>query len=240
MRCLVIDDEPLARENLEDYIRMMPGLEIAASFSSAPEAMEFIQESDVDIIFLDIQMPRLNGIQFLEGFKPGKPVIITTAFEKYALKGYELDVVDYLLKPITFERFTKAVDKIKERNNLRAAKSALRVSGDNCQDILFVKSEYRMVKIKLSDLLYVEGLKDYLIFRTEHEKVLSLMSFKDIEPYLKPPEYIRVHKSFLVSLAKITSVERSLINIFGKQIPIGKSYRNVFFGIFDDCWYICH
>jgi two-component system, LytTR family, response regulator len=230
MNCLIVDDEPLAREIIEGYIRETPGLSLHASCKSALEALSYINSSVIDVIFLDIQMPELDGLQFLSSTDIKTPVILTTAHQEYALKGYELDVIDYLLKPIRLDRFLLAVSKLKQKkldagkNNNADTKKA---------EFLFVKSEYKIHRVDLESIMYIEGLKDYLIIQMPDQKLLSLMSFNEIEPFLSSPRFVRIHKSFVIALNHITSVEKSLVNIGERQIPIGRTYRKSFFEIVD-------
>ena len=228
MKCLIIDDEPLAREILEGYIDETPGLELVASCKSALEALNYIYHSKIDLILLDIQMPQLDGLQFIETTEIKVPVILTTAFQEYALKGYDLNVADYLLKPIRYERFIKAINKLREKN-LNTSNYHENLQGD----FLFIKSEYKIHRVTLGSIQYLEGMKDYLIIQMPEQKLLTLMSFSDMEPFLSTPRFIRIHKSYMIALEHITSVEKSLVNIAGRQLPIGKTYRKSFFEILD-------
>ncbi len=230
MNCLIIDDEPLAREILEGYIQETSGLNLVASCKSGLDAMNYVHHSEIDVIFLDIQMPQLDGIQFLESMDLTIPVILTTAFQEYAIKGYELNVTDYLLKPIRLERFLKAIEKVRQNMQIPQNRNQVTHSQD---DFIFVKSEYKVHRVDLESIQYLESMKDYLIIQMFDQKLLSLMSFNEIESFLYPPRFVRIHKSFMIALKHITSVEKSLVNIAGRQIPIGKTYRNSFFEVLE-------
>jgi DNA-binding LytR/AlgR family response regulator len=229
LNCIAIDDEPLALDLIEGFISKVPFLNLIKKCNRAVEAVEIIQSGKTDLIFLDIQMPDINGIQLLKTLKPKPMVIFTTAFEQYALESYELDVVDYLLKPIPFERFLKAVNKAHEsfilKDNFQNT-SPITAGKENGTDFFFVKSEYQNIKIDLSDITYIEGLGDYIkIYLTSKEKpVLTLMSLKTFEEKLPPANFIRVHRSFIIAVNKITSLTKSNILIGIKEIPVGDLY----------------
>jgi two-component system, LytTR family, response regulator len=235
IRCLVVDDEPLALDIIVDYIEKVPALELVKATTSAFEALTLAQENKVDLIFLDVQMPELTGIQFLKIIKGKCQVILTTAYPEYALDGYELDVTDYLLKPIAFDRFYKAVQKV--TNNKAPAPSTS--GGDtiyvqNTPDFIFVKTEHKIQKIYLDDILYIEGLKDYISLFTPSERIITLQNMKKMEEALPAKRFIRVHKSYIISLDKIESIERSRILIKDKIIPVGDTYRDNFFKIIEN------
>ena len=224
IRCMVIDDEPLVRELLEDNIRQIPFLQWVKSCRNALEAAEALPTTPVDLLFLDIQMPRVNGLQFLQSLANPPMVILVTAYEQYALEGFDLRVVDYLLKPFAFERFLKACNRAQElfrlRQNDRTPVAA------EVEDF-FVNVEYALVRIVAADVLYVEGVKDYvkIYLSTTARPVLTRMTIKALEERLTPPAFIRTHKSFLVSVKKITTVRRDLVCIGEKEIPISASYK---------------
>jgi DNA-binding LytR/AlgR family response regulator len=227
IRCIVIDDEPLALDLMEDFIGKVPFLNLVAKCKSAINAIELLQKEQIELIFLDIQMPDLTGIQFLKSLKHKPMVIFTTAYQQYALEGYELDVLDYLLKPFTFERFLKAVNKASEYQLLRNASGN---SADDAvsskPDFIFVKADYQSIRINLKDILYIEGLKDYIkIYLCDRPRpVLTLMTLKSMEDLLPESGFIRVHKSFIVPMARISSWTKSYVKIEEKEIPIGQSY----------------
>lgn len=231
IRSIVVDDEPLAIGKLVDYINRVPYLQLLGTFDNAIDAMEFIRGNKVDLMFLDIQMDKLTGIQLLEILRDKPKIVITSAYDNYAVKGYELDVSDYLLKPISFERFLKAVTKINlEMEPPPTATITVQEQPHPLpqDDFIFVKADYHMHKIRLSEVLFIEGMKDYLRIHTEHERIMTLMSFLKIEKVLPPSGFIRVHKSFIVPLNKIEKIERNAIIIGDKRIPIGNKYRKMF------------
>jgi DNA-binding LytR/AlgR family response regulator len=229
IRCLVVDDEPLALDILEDYISKVPFLNLVKTTTSAIEGLSLVQSDAIDLVFLDVQMPELTGIQFLKIINGKCDVILTTAYSQYALDGYELDVVDYLLKPIAFDRFYKAAQKVLQStvNTNSSAPKVLSVQKNH--DFIFVKTEHKIQKIYLDDILYIEGLKDYISIFTRSERIITLQNMKKMEESLPSKSFIRVHKSYIIALGKIESIERSLIQIGEKIIPIGDTYREYFF-----------
>src|ERR1700761_6124920 len=242
IRCLVVDDEPLALHILEDYISKVPFLELIKATTNPIEALTLVQEGNIDLVFLDVQMPELTGIQFLRIANGKTKVILTTAYSQYALEGYELDVVDYLLKPIAFDRFYKAAQKAQGilRGNDQAAVAqpivqqvVAQPQADFSNDFIFVKSEYKIQKVYLNQILYIEGLKDYISIFTESERIITLQNMKKMEDTLPENHFVRVHKSYIVALSKIDSIERSRISIGDKTIPIGDTYRDNFFKLID-------
>ncbi|MDB5025784.1 MAG: response regulator transcription factor [Mucilaginibacter sp.] len=236
IRCLVVDDEPLALHILEDYISKMPFLTLVKATTNPIEALQLVQEGRVDLVFLDVQMPELTGIQFLRIANGKAKVILTTAYSQYALEGYELDVIDYLLKPIAFDRFFKAVQKaqaILQPSSKPEVKAETAPQSDFLSDFIFVKTEHKIQKVYLNDILFIEGLKDYISIFTRAERIITLQNMKKMEDALPDKHFIRVHKSYIVSLNKIDSIERSRIFIGDKIIPVGDTYREEFFKIVD-------
>jgi len=232
INCVAIDDEPLALDIISEYCNNISYLNLLGTFTSPVESMDFIKSNKIDLLFLDIQMEQLTGIQLLNVIKSKPLVIFTTAYDSFAMIGYELDVVDYLLKPISFERFLKAVNKAYEK--LQPEKSLsnekMPVSPELIKhDYFFVKTDFKMQKINFNDVLYVEGQSDYLKIVTEKERFMTLMNFKKIEEILPEEIFVRVHKSYIVSLPKIEFVERNRIKIKDQLIPISESYRTQFF-----------
>jgi DNA-binding LytR/AlgR family response regulator len=226
MSCLVVDDERLVRELLEDNIRQIPYLQLAGSCKNALEAADFLQNTVIDLLFLDIRMPRLTGLQFLQSLQNPPLVILVTAYEQYALEGFNLNVVDYLLKPFPFERFVKACNRAYELLNLRN-KDKQPVDVTVTVEEFFVHVEYTLVKIVVADIDYIEGLKDYIkIHLTAPSKpVLTRMSMKAIEEKLPAAGFVRTHKSYLAAVRKITAIKRDLVCIGSIEIPIGESYK---------------
>ena len=225
MKCAIVDDEPLALDLLESYVRKTPFLELTGKYSSAVQAMKELPERQADLVFLDIQMPELNGLEFSKMLPPDTRIVFTTAFDQYALDGYKVNALDYLLKPIYVD-FLHAADKALhwfERSQTATAK-------DEEIDSIFVKSEYKLVQIELRKIIYVEGLKDYIkIYEEDNPKpILSLMSMKAMEDLLPASQFIRVHRSYIVRKDKIRVIDRGRI-VFGKTyIPISDSYKQAF------------
>jgi DNA-binding LytR/AlgR family response regulator len=233
IRCLAIDDEVLALDLIEDNIRKIPFLELVKRCKNAFEAMEILQNEKIDILFLDIQMPDITGIQFLKSLQEKPLVIFTTAYEKYALEGFELDVIDYLLKPFSFDRFLKAVNKAKDYLHLKE-KTASPEAGTGLRSpagYLFVKADYKLVKIDFDEILYIEGLKDYIKIYTGEKPVLTLLSLKSIEEKLPPADFVRVHRSYIVAVKKIRFIRRNFIHIGNKEIPVSENYKEQLFNI---------
>lgn len=224
LSCIIIEDEPLAAEKLAGFVKRSPYLELKASFRSSTQGLKYIKEHEVDLVFLDIQMDEMTGIELLESLSRKPFVILTTAYQEYALKGYELHVSDYLLKPFDFARFLQAVDKVYEACTLRA-KPVAKVS-----DCIFVKTEYRIEKVPTGTILFIEGMSDYLrIHRVAENPIMSLQKFTAFEAVLSANDFVRVHRSYLVAIDKITRIEKSIIRIGEARIPIGKTYQEHFY-----------
>ena len=224
---IAIDDEPLALQLIVDYIQMTPDMILAGQFENPVEAAQYISKNPIDIVFTDIQMPGLNGIEFTRSMVNGPVVIFTTAFAKYAIEGFKLDIADYLLKPFTYEEFLTSVHKA-ERMIRSITKTADDVLPNN--EFLFLKSDYKIKRINFQFILYIEGLKEYVKVYTMHsdKPVLSLSSLKNLELKLPADKFMRVHRSFIVNLEKIETIDRSRI-VFGKKyIPIGNQYKDKF------------
>jgi len=239
IRCLVVDDEPLAIDILEDYISKIPFLSLIKSFQNPIDALSEVQEGNIDLVFLDVQMPELTGIQFLKIANGKCKVILTTAYPQYALEGYEHNVLDYLLKPIAFDRFYKAAQKAKETisnipSTVVPTEALPPVPKTIVNDFIFVKTEYKIQKIYLNDILFIEGLKDYISIYTKNERIITLQSMKKIDEALPDHLFVRVHKSYIIALDKIESIERSRIAIADKIIPIGDTHRDYFFKMIED------
>jgi two-component system LytT family response regulator len=242
LKCIAVDDEPLALDIIEDYISKVPFLELVKRTENAIEALQLVQAGGIDLVFLDIQMPDLTGIQFLKIATGKSNYILTTAYSQYALESYDLNVSDYLLKPIAFDRFYKAVEKVYNQVQKAPAVAApvpvvapaAPAALNPVQDFIFVKTEHKIQRIELDDILYIEGLKDYISIFTKNERVITLQNMKKMEETLPHTQFIRVHKSYIISLDKIESIERSRITICGKIIPIGDTYREEFFKRIDN------
>lgn len=225
MKCLIVDDEALARDVLETYIEKLSHLQLVAQCSNALQAFAALNKHTVDLMFLDIKMPELSGLELIKTLKSPPKIIITTAFHQHALEGYELDVVDYLLKPFSFERFAKAVEKA----GAREQKSESKISEDSFS--FFVKSDRKMVQIHAAEIIYIEGLKNYLCIYTTHQKVIVHSTLSHLELQLKAfPPIQRIHKSYLVNKNFIVEIDNQLVILSNKQeLPIGSSYKDDFF-----------
>nr|WP_294869593.1 LytTR family DNA-binding domain-containing protein [uncultured Pedobacter sp.] len=223
IKCIAIDDEKLVRDLLEDNIRQLPFLELIKTCKNALEAYEVLQTEQVDLIFLDIQMPGLSGLQFLQSLQHPPMVILVTAYEQYALEGFNQQVVDYLLKPFSFERFLKACNRANELFRLQNNQNE---ETNEIQDF-FVNVEYTLVKIVVADIEYIEGLKDYIKIHlsTSDKPVLTRMTMKAMEEKLPANSFVRTHKSFLVVVQKITAVKRDFVCIGSKEIPVSEFYK---------------
>ena len=227
IQCLIVDDKPLAIDILADYVAQVPALQLSGSSENPVEALSWVGERRIELIFLDTQMPQLTGLQFMQALDRRAQVVLTTAYADYALKGFEHDVVDYLLKPIPFERFYQAVQKAQRR--LRPAAT------DPPRTYLFVKTEHRLQRVDLAEVRYLEGLQNYVTIHTATEKILARQTISSLEASLPAATFVRVHKSFIVSLAHIHSVERSRIFLQVAAgapviIPVGDAYRSTFYG----------
>ena len=226
--CVIIEDEPLALEKTRDFVLKVPFLHLAATFDNALTGLAYLNENKVDVLFLDINMDELTGIELLQSSRIDSQVIITTAYQEYALKGYELQITDYLLKPFTFNRFLQAVNKAQD-NLVRTAANAL-------PEFIFVKTENRLEKIMIDDIVYIEGMRDYRRIHTtdKHTKVMTLQNFSEFESMIPPSLVCRVHKSYMVALNKIISIERGRINIADQLIPISETYKEGFFQLINN------
>lgn len=231
MKCIIVDDEPIAREGIETLIREIPRLELAGCFDSAESAFEFIKENDVDLIFLDIQMPGINGLEFAENIPGNTLIIFTTAFSEYALDSYEVDAVDYLIKPIEAKRFHKAVEKAITYHSLLISAKKENIKEMN-PDYIFIKSERRYFKIKYDDILFIEGLKDYVIIQTAEKRIITKMFLSTIHELLPNDLFFRINKSYIVNLDKIESFDNNDIFIKEYEIAIGNKYREDFFNTY--------
>jgi DNA-binding LytR/AlgR family response regulator len=224
--CIIIEDEPLALEKTRDFVQKVPFLQLCASFDNALTGLAYLQNNKVDLLFLDINMDELTGIELLESTKITSQVIITTAYQEYALKGYELQITDYLLKPFAFNRFLQAVNKAQE---------SLAQRDTNVQpNYIFVKTENRLEKILLDEILYIEGMRDYRRIHTATKKVMTLQNFSEFEKLIPASLVCRVHKSYMVALNKIESIERSRIKIADQLIPVSDTYKELFFQLINN------
>ncbi|MEN7548213.1 LytTR family DNA-binding domain-containing protein [Rapidithrix thailandica] len=228
VRCLAVDDEALALTLIENYIQKMPQLELVAKCQKPLEVVEILQKDSVDLVFLDIQMPQLTGVELLQSLSQPPLVIFTTAYADFALEGYQLGVIDYLVKPFSFERFAKAVNKATEQLHLRQlSQQVTENSLTSLPKFLTVKSEHKIYKIDLRDILYIEGLKEYVSIYTQDQRIITLESLKKLEEILPADQFIRIHKSYIIAFKQVRSIEGNMVELAGKQLPIGKTYRQV-------------
>src|SRR5690349_10244863 len=224
MKCIIVDDEPLAIEIMESYVSKIDQLEISGTFRNAVTAFTFVQQNPVDLIFLDIQMPKLSGIDFLKTLKNPPKVIFTTAYRDYALEGFELEIVDYLLKPIPFDRFLKAVSRVIQQPVQAVTKNA--AVSESTEQPLFFKVDKKMVKVKMSDILYIESIKDYVKVKTHDKEIITQQKIGYLEESLPKHIFLRTHRSFIAAINKIESYSASEIEIGKIQLPIGRNYKN--------------
>jgi len=217
-KCIIIEDEPLALERTANFVNKIPFLELSAKFDNALNGLEHLMSNTVDILFLDIKMDELSGIELLESATIKSQIIITTAYQEYAIKGYDLNVTDYLLKPFTFHRFLQAVNKA--QNNLNTEK--------NDADFIFIKSEGKLVKVNYSEILYIEGMRDYRRIFLTNKSIMTLQTFVELQQLIPSSRICRVHKSYMISISKIDEVAANSIQIGNKAIPISATYKKEF------------
>lgn len=232
MKAIIVDDEPLARQAIIILAAEISNLEIAGVFSNALTAGKYMQETKVDLVFLDVQMPGLDGIKFAKTLPKKTLIIFTTAYPEYALEGFELDALDYLMKPVKEDRFQKAVNKAFAYNKLLESEistSEIQHKGD---DYFFVKSERRFIKIQFKDILFIEGLKDYVVMQTEGQRIITAMNVKTIHEQLPQHLFVRISKSYVINIKEINSFDNNTVLIRKFEIPIGNSYRSFFFDNF--------
>lgn len=225
IKCIAVEDEPKALEKLEGFIRQVPFLQHLGSFYDGLQALNYLNEHQVDLMFLDIQMEKLTGIQLLESLKHPPAVILTTAYSQYVIKGYELMVLDYLLKPYSFERFLTAINKASEQIKLKAQMPEYREKPSS----FFVKTAYQIERIRFQDMLYVQGMKDYLCIVTTSKKIMCLQTFSSLMAVLPSADFVRVHKSYVIALEKIESISNHRIKIGGINIPVSQTYQQSFY-----------
>lgn len=222
VKCLIVDDEPLAIRLIEKHIAKIEALEVVATCQTALKAFEILSTQPIDLLFLDIKMPDMTGIEFLRNIKNPPKTILTTAYRDYAIESYDLRVMDYLLKPITFERFFKAIDKFLEETT----KPILKVNNPTANEYIFIKSGIKNHKILLNDILFIESLKDYIRISLGNRSITTKYKISDIELELDATTFLRIHRSFIINTTKITAFSLNEIEIQGKELPIGASYRN--------------
>ena len=231
VKCLIVDDEELARTLLENYISRLPYLSVVAKCKSPVEAIQVMQTEEIDLLFLDIQMPELTGVEFLKTMYEKPLVIFTTAYPDYALEGYELDIIDYLLKPFSFTRFvqavTKAVELLKLKNlaNQQGHQSIVTPKVTEEKDYILVKSEHKVYRIKFADILYIQSMREYVAFYTAEGRILSLKSLKKLETELPGHLFMRIHKSYIIAINKVSTLEGNMVHVGSEKLPIGSNYR---------------
>ena len=226
MKCIIVDDEPLAREGMELNVQDVSFLELVGQFGNAISANDYLASNDVDLMFLDVQMPGITGLDFLRTLSKKPLVIMTTAYPEYALEGFELDVLDYLLKPIRLERFVKAVNKAKKLYDLQQPQSNTVESIS--ADFIYIKSDRKYIRVFFRDILYIKGLKDYVMIHTKKEKIMTAMNIKTINSQLPDSIFVRVSKSYIINIDFVDFVDQDFIQVAGEEIPLGRTYKEHF------------
>ncbi len=236
INCLVVDDEELARDLLENYIGRLPHLALFGKCRDPFEALEALSTQSVDLLFLDIQMPGMTGMEFLKTLRNKPLVIFTTAYSEFALESYNLDATDYLLKPFSFERFVQAVNKATDLLALRKAAAGYPTPPEKvaetpaAKDFILVKSEHKVHRLRFEDISYIEGMREYVAYHTPNGRILSLNSLKSLEEELPTDQFLRIHKSYIVAIGKVAAMEGNLVLVGKEKLPIGASYREVVMG----------
>lgn len=223
LKCLIIDDEPLARKGLKEYIADVDFLQLAGEFDNAIKASDRIAQGDIQLLFLDIQMPKITGLDFFKSLQSPPPVIFTTAYPQYALDGFELNALDYLVKPISFERFYKAAMKAKEFYEVRARNDA---EPGAVQDFFFIKADNKIIKIFFNEILMAEALQNYVVIHTVDRKFMTYLTFKSVEDYLPSPQFIKTHKSYIIAANRIDSIEGNDIRVGNLHVPISRNLKD--------------
>ncbi len=225
IKCLIIDDEPLASDLVESFAKKIPDLEVVRKINDPLEALNIINQGGIDLIFLDIEMPNINGVQFVKSLNTSPHVIFTTAYSDYALEGYELNVIDYLLKPFSFGRFLKAANKAIESIRKNRSTNESEKQATSTEDFMFVKADKKITKIKFNDIYYIEAMQDYVRLFLKEDKITVHGTLKKVEEKLAPRQFIRVHRSYIISLNKIDEIVGNIVRIKGNEIPIGLNYK---------------
>jgi DNA-binding LytR/AlgR family response regulator len=226
IKCIIVDDEPLAIEIVESYLNRIDQLQLQGTFRNAVQAFAYLQQHSVDLIFLDIQMPKLSGIEFLKTLKNPPKVIFTTAFRDYAIDGFDLEVIDYLLKPIPFERFLKAVGKVMHQQSATVPAPPVKKSEPSTDDYVYFKVDKKMIKTKMAAVLYIESIKDYVKVRTDEKEIITQQKISYLEESLPSQQFLRIHRSFIVNIDKIDAYSATDVEIGKHSIPIGRNYKN--------------
>jgi DNA-binding LytR/AlgR family response regulator len=222
LSCIIVDDEPIARKILHEFVEQVPFMDLQGKFENAMKAEAFLKNNAVDVIFLDIEMPKISGLQFLQKMRIESMVILTTAFPQYALEGYELDIIDYLLKPFAFNRFLKAVQKAKDFYQMKHM-----ATGTALPSYIFIKSDKRIEKVELSDVLYAESMGNYVSIYTENKKIMAYLTMKSLESQLPPNDFIKIHQSYLVNASRIDAIEGNEIKMGSRSLPMSRNYREM-------------
>lgn len=225
INCIIIDDEPLARKGLKEYIADVDFLHLAGEFDNPLKATELVSRGDVQLLFLDIQMPKITGLDFFKTLQHAPPVIFTTAFPQYALEGFELNALDYLVKPVSFDRFLKAAMRAKEYYELRQMNAAENANTDAAPEYFFIKADSKLIKIRFNDIIFIEALQNYVVIHSIEKKYITYLTFKSVEEYLSPANFIKVHKSYIVAAGKIDSIEGNDIRIGTHHVPISRNLK---------------
>jgi DNA-binding LytR/AlgR family response regulator len=226
IKCIIVDDEPLAIEIVESYVNRIDQLQLQGTFRNAVQAFAYLQQHSVDLIFLDIQMPKLSGIEFLKTLKNPPKVIFTTAYRDYAIDGFDLEVIDYLLKPIPFERFLKAVGKVMHQQTATVSTPPVKKSEPSTDDYVYFKVDKKMIKTKMAAVLYIESIKDYVKVRTDEKEIITQQKISYLEESLPSQQFLRIHRSFIVNIDKIDAYSATDVEIGKHSIPIGRNYKN--------------
>ena len=229
--CIAVDDEPFALEKIKGYIQRIENFKLVATFNNAVDAMSFLNENKIDVVFLDVQMEELTGIQMIESIAVKPVIVLTTAYDKYSIKGYDLNVTDYLLKPYSFQRFLQAVNKSYDALAVRDRNSPSVISNDHAQSgdgFMFVKSEGKLLKVNYNEILYIEGMKDYVRIHTLSKRIMTLQGMGSLLDHLPDNHFIRIHRSYIIAIDKIEAIERKSVIINNEYLPVGNSFRKHF------------
>ncbi|WP_462252411.1 LytR/AlgR family response regulator transcription factor [Ferruginibacter sp.] len=226
INCIIIDDEPLARKGLKEYIADIDFLDLSGEFDNALKATEQLSSGKVQLLFLDIQMPKITGLDFFKTLHHPPPVIFTTAYPQFALEGFELNALDYLVKPISFDRFLKAAIRAKEFYEVRQINMDEPKQGDQAPDYFFIKAENKLVKIFFDEILFAEALQNYVVIHTKEKKHITYLTFKAVEEYLPATQFIKTHKSYIIAVSKIENIDGNIIQTGNHQIPVSRNFKD--------------
>jgi two-component system, LytTR family, response regulator len=224
IKCIIIDDEPLARKGLKEYIADVDFLELTGEYDNALKASEALSKGDVQLLFLDIQMPKITGLDFFKTLKQPPPVIFTTAYPQYALEGFEVNALDYLVKPVSFDRFLKAAMKAKEYYEVREQNN--KAANNTSSDHFFIKADNKLIKLLFDDILFAEALQNYVVIHTKDKKYITYLTFKSVEDYLPASRFIKVHKSYIIAASKIETIDGNIIRIGRHEIPVSRNLKD--------------